>query len=257
LKIMGAWGTSPDVVAAMCLVGAVFSLATGIFLLRGNRLGRQAYLAGTPLLMIVAFFLYHFRFVQIYVESLLVYVVFALLLTRRAANRFFLANSTSGFSATRSSKDIVATSVAFSGRRLFAVLLLIPGGFLLTTWLMMLLRMSQSFSAFISGSIVFLVLVSAFVVPSILLWDRKQWALLLGVLLTCVGALLLLIAGAEVVVKSVPEFQGEFAKLDPTNLNQMVIGFLISGLTALGCGISLILYHRTGRLKSTSISPFP
>ncbi len=167
-QVLQATGVAPAAVLLLNLLGAVANVAAGVAMLKRRRWGRQLYLIATPAIALVGMILYHFRLLPLFLLGSVVYVVFLVLLTRRAVSDYF-AGSVDAPSAT-SDVAVRDSAPAFGIRKRSAsVLLLILGGCILTTWLMMILPLSGNLPALTIGSLVFAVLSSAFVVPGILL----------------------------------------------------------------------------------------
>jgi hypothetical protein len=242
-KFLAISGASPVAALLLSVAGGIAFISAGVAMLKGKDWGRKLYLSAAPVSLAVTIWLYGTKFIVINIPGLVFYGVLLFFLTRPAVSAYF-----SGSPEAVILKAGVQPGPGFveslTARKIIGALLLIPGGFILTAWFMMILPMSASGveSIIISGIFGFLALM--FIVPAVFLWGWRQWAGLLGTLFVSVGGFLLISAVTFYQLPSMEEFHDQFAKLDPALMGQMAQGSLMFGTGSLVIGGLLILLQR-------------
>jgi len=242
-QIFQATGASPLVALLIGELGGIANITAGAAMLKRRRWGRQLYLIATPVTLILSVLLYGVKFFGILLFGFVMYGVFFVLLTRRPASDYF-SNSVSSLTESTDVHSSPVVQEAMTGKRVASILLLIPGGFILFTWFMMILPMSSSALGLIFLSAIFGVLASAFVIPAVLLWGRKRWAVVVGTLITSVGGMLLMISVMFYSFTTIDAFREQFANVNPTIMEQLILGSLIIGIAAAAIGALLILLQK-------------
>lgn len=178
------------------LVGALFYAVCGAAILKREPRGRTLYLVGTPLLLLVSAVLYGAALALMWLSlvfGLVVFFVFAFLLTRPTANAYFAgtlvekpeeARRLSAYRRSRQSRSDL--------RRIFGVLFLVGGGYWLLGILVALPLVSTVEGSAPAGIFVFGILALPALVAfglGVWLWGAARWMASLGWTLAVVGVL--------------------------------------------------------------------
>ena len=236
-------GVSPLVALLVAELSGIANFTAGAAMLKRRRWGRQLYLIATPVTLFISVLLYGVKFLGISLFGFIFYVVFFVLLTRRPVSDYF-SNSVSSLTESTDIHNSPVVQEVMTGKKVASILLLTPGGLILMAWFMMILPMSSSMPGLILLSAIFGVLASAFVIPAVLLWGRKRWAVLVGTLITSVGGMLLMISLMFYSFTTIDGFREQFSNVDPTIMEQLMLGSLIIGIAAALIGALLIILQR-------------
>jgi hypothetical protein len=245
-KLLGATGASPVAALLFSVAGGIVLVTAGVAMLKGRNWGRTLYLFAIPVNTVLSLGLYGTKLIVFNIIGLILYGVILFFLTRRPVSGYFSGSTDAAVLST----DVGAAPgvlEALTGRRIAGALLLIPGGFILNGWFMMIVPMSATGVGIIIVSGIFGFLASVFIVPAIFLWGWRQWAGVLGTLLLGVGGLLLMSGAIFYQLPSMEEFHEQFAKIDPAFMGQMAQGSLMFGIGSLVVGGLLILLQRVNR----------
>ena len=238
-----ALSVSTTTVILLTLISAATNLTCGVAMFLGKRWGRQTYFVAAPLLMVVSMSLYNFKMPLMLIPGILVFGAVVIFLTRPAVNAYFSPQaSTIPQAPISTGAQIVSPSL--DGKKIASIVLLIPGGFFLMAGFMIAVPLSVSPLALLFMGAIFGTLACAFIIPAVFLWGRRRWAILLGILFMSIAAMLLMMSLVMYQVNSMPEFQSQFAKVDPDFVNQMTRSCLIFGIGSLISGGLLVLLQR-------------
>lgn len=252
-EMVRASGASLGVLLLISVVGAIVYCAAGVAMLKGKRWGRQLYLVVTPLAGAVTVILYGMDWLWIALMGWVAYGVLFVLLTRHRVNEFFSGEVASPVLPvdTPLQPDVPKRA---TWKRVVSIVLLIPGGFFLMSWFMVVGSLSGEMKGLVIFSGVWLMLTCAFIVPAIFLWGRKQWAGVLGILLSAIGGMLLMSAVAFHQMAHMKIFRGQMAAPDPVLMEQLGHDSIIFGIASSILGILLILLHRRKRKDAASVA---
>lgn len=259
-QFMVVVGASP---LASLLIGGIFGIVNvvaGAAMLNKRNWGRSLYLIGAPVGFLFTIIFNGIKLLPLMLSGFVIYAIILVFLFNRRSTEYFL-NQTVEVPLPNGSTDQTvsisnATALPVSGianpefsitKRIASVLLLIPGGFTVYMWSLLLIPLSSKFQ--VSGVLMlsgfFFVVSSAFIIPAIFLWGRKRWAVVLGTLLATVSGVLLMIALTSYQLKDFgPEANAAFAKIDPQFLDLLTRGMLFFGIVNGGIAIALIMYQR-------------
>jgi len=253
-QVFQATEAAPVAVILLNVLGGLANIAAGLAMLKRRRWGRQLYVTATPAIILIGMLLYHFRLLPFFLVGFVLYVVFLVLLTRRAASDYF-SGSVGVPSATEEVTPRSGAPASGIRKRFASILLLVLGAWTLAAWLMMIVPLSVNRPALAIGSLMFAVVSAVFVVSGVLLWGRRRWAVLLGTLLVSVGGLLLVTSGALLLFTSMRELRDQFAGVDPAMMEQMVRGSAMFGIGAVVAGALSIVGQRRLDGSAQAASP--
>ena len=184
-RIYEAAGVSDAAALLWTLLGHAVTLISGIAIFKGHNWGRVLYIFFTPVSMVGSGFI--FGFGLFYVLSVIVYMVFLLLLTRSAPAAFF-KRAPAAEARLEEQKGML--------RKIGGVVLLIIGGSFIICLFLPSIFVFQ-FEEVVAGGLVLLVfagLATPLMAGGIGLWGWRRWRIVLGVVVTVVGAVVVLCA---------------------------------------------------------------
>jgi hypothetical protein len=238
LKIWAILEISPERVTFLSILSLMVNAGSGAGMLNRKRWGKLLYLFGTPALLAVTAVIYNFKMIETIEWGAGLYLLVLVVLTRTPVTEYF-SDTTEKKPAEMGVQTADGSSV--SGKKIGAVVLLIFGGVLLNAWFLMLGPLAHSFEAVLLFSVIFGIIGAVFIIPAISLWGRKKWAVVLGWLLTTLGAVLLMTGGMLLQFTSI---QDSIAPENPEIFRQMMLSSMLSGMASGTIGALLIYLQR-------------
>ena len=234
-------------VVLLSLFGGIINLVSGAAILKRKIWGRRVYFIITPIILLISIEMYGTKFLFLFLLAFIFYLLFVFLLTRPSVTEYFETTITEN---PQSKVNVIAkhNGTSTDGKKIFSVILLIMGGFMLTTWFMIIYLVSDNIFALMFLSLFCGGITCAFIIPAIFLWNKKKWAGITGTLLTTVGGVLLMMALMFYQFTSTEGLKEEFSKIDPMIMDQMIRGSFIFGCaSAIVGGLFLLLQRENNK----------
>jgi hypothetical protein len=222
------------------LSGLTYGVA-GVMMLRCQEWGRKLYLFGTPASLLLSLLVLGVAAPMMYMISVIVYVVCAIIVTRPRVNAYFSGADEASATVGMAEPDV---QEPFDGKKVASILLLFPGTLFLILLFMMIPLLAEN-TLSLAMMLLFLGgLSSALIVPAIFLWGRRRWSVILGTVLTLGGGCLLTFHAAMLQLTSLPTPPPELKMIDAAMLKAMMRSSLLAGGGFLLIGGLLILLQR-------------